>query len=90
MIKNMATELNFSKMFLICLKFICLGFFAEIGKEALKGYLGQYYSNLNPTASAEQVQNFVTSQLGEYAYATGGIVKYAKGTDRDQQTMELK
>jgi hypothetical protein len=58
--------------------------------EALKGYLGQYYSNLNPTASAEQVQNFVTSQLGEYAYATGGRVKYAKGTDRDQQTMELK
>jgi hypothetical protein len=58
--------------------------------EALKGYLGQYYSNLNPTASAEQVQNFVTSQLGEYSYATGGRVKYAKGTDRDQQTMELK
>jgi hypothetical protein len=58
--------------------------------EALKGYLGQYYSNLNPTASAEQVQNFVTSQLSEYAYATGGRVKYAKGTDRDQQTMELK
>jgi hypothetical protein len=58
--------------------------------EALKGYLGQYYSNLNPTASAEQVQKFVNSQLGEYAYATGGRVKYAKGTDRDQQTMELK
>jgi hypothetical protein len=58
--------------------------------EALKGYLGQYYSNLNPTASAEQVQNFVTSQLSEYAYATGGRVKYAKGTDRNQQTMELK
>ena len=58
--------------------------------EALKGYLAQYYSNLNPTASAEQVQKFVNSQLGEYAYATGGRVKYAKGTDRDQQTMELK
>jgi len=58
--------------------------------EALKGYLAQYYSNLNPTASSEQVQKFVNSQLGEYAYATGGRVKYAKGTDRDQQTMELK
>ena len=58
--------------------------------EALKGYLAQYYSNLNPTASAEQVQKFVNSQLGEYSYATGGRVKYAKGTDRDQQTMELK
>jgi hypothetical protein len=58
--------------------------------EALKGYLGQYYSNLNPTASAEQVQKFVNSQLGEYSYAVGGRVKYAKGTDRDQQTMELK
>jgi hypothetical protein len=43
--------------------------------EALKGYLSQYYSNLNPTASAEQVQNFVTSQLGEYAYAVGGRVR---------------
>ena len=43
MIKNMATELNFFKMFLICLKFICLGFFAEIGKEALKGYFEGLY-----------------------------------------------
>jgi hypothetical protein len=58
--------------------------------EALKGYLGQYYSNLNPTASAEQVQNFVTSQLGEYAYATGGRVKYAKGTDKRSTNYGIK
>jgi hypothetical protein len=60
--------------------------------EALKGYLRQYYVNLNPEVKnkPELVEKFVNSQLGEYAYATGGRVKYAKGTDRDQQTMELK
>jgi len=55
--------------------------------EALKGYLAQYYSNLNPTASAEQVQNFVTSQLGEYAYAVGGRVKYSEGSSDDDDEM---
>jgi hypothetical protein len=60
--------------------------------EALKTYLRQYYVNLNPELKnqPEKVEAFVNSQLGEYAYATGGRVKYAKGTDRDQQTMELK
>jgi len=60
--------------------------------EALKTYLRQYYVNLNPELKnqPEKVESFVNSQLGEYAYATGGRVKYAKGTDRDQQTMELK
>jgi hypothetical protein len=60
--------------------------------EALKGYLRQYYVNLNPEVKnqPEKVEAFVNSQLGEYSYATGGRVKYAKGTDRDQQTMELK
>ena len=60
--------------------------------EALKTYLRQYYVNLNPEVKnkPELVEKFVNSQLGEYAYATGGRVKYAKGTDRDQQTMELK
>jgi hypothetical protein len=60
--------------------------------EALKGYLRQYYVNLNPEVKnkPELVEKFVNSQLGEYSYATGGRVKYAKGTDRDQQTMELK
>ena len=52
--------------------------------EALKGYLAQYYSNLNPTASAEQVQNFVTSQLGEYAYAVGGRVGYSEGSSDEE------
>ena len=55
--------------------------------EALKGYLAQYYSNLNPTASAEQVQNFVTSQLGEYAYAVGGRVGYSEGSSDDDDEM---
>jgi hypothetical protein len=60
--------------------------------EALKTYLRQYYVNLNPEVKnkPELVEKFVNSQLGEYSYATGGRVKYAKGTDRDQQTMELK
>jgi len=60
--------------------------------EALKTYLRQYYVNLNPELKnqPEKVEAFVNSQLGEYSYATGGRVKYAKGTDRDQQTMELK
>ena len=56
--------------------------------EALKGYLAQYYSNLNPTASAEQVQNFVTSQLGEYAYAVGGRVGYSEGSS-DEEDNEM-
>ena len=60
--------------------------------EALKTYLRQYYVNLNPELKnqPEKVEAFVNSQLGEYSYAVGGRVKYAKGTDRDQQTMELK
>ena len=60
--------------------------------EALKTYLRQYYVNLNPELKnqPEKVEAFVNSQLSEYAYATGGRVKYAKGTDRDQQTTELK
>jgi len=59
---------------------------------ALKTYLRQYYTNLNPELKnqPEKVEAFVNSQVGEYSYATGGRVKYAKGTNRDQQTMELK
>jgi hypothetical protein len=49
--------------------------------EALKTYLRQYYVNLNPEVKnkPELVEKFVNSQLGEYAYATGGRVKYAMG-----------
>jgi hypothetical protein len=35
--------------------------------------------NLNPNASQQEVENFVTSQIGEYAYAVGGRVGYAMG-----------
>ena len=47
--------------------------------ESLKPYLRQYYMNLNPNASQQEVENFVTSQIGEYAYAVGGRVGYAMG-----------
>jgi hypothetical protein len=49
--------------------------------EALKGYLRQYYMNLNPQASEQDIQSFVTQQVGEYAYAVGGRVGYEEGTD---------
>ena len=50
--------------------------------EALKIYLRQYYTNLNPELKnrPEQVESFVQSQLGEYSYATGGRVNYNQGS----------
>jgi len=48
---------------------------------ALKTYLRQYYTNLNPELinKPEMVEKFVQSQIGEYAYAVGGRVGYAMG-----------
>ena len=46
--------------------------------ETLKVYLRDYYTNLNPNASSEEVEAFVKTNTAEY-YATGGRVGYAIG-----------
>jgi len=47
--------------------------------EALKQYLAQYYSNLNTTATQDEVNKFVATNTSEYAM--GGRVKYASGSE---------
>ncbi|MDC3263780.1 hypothetical protein OAU51_00475 [Porticoccaceae bacterium] len=51
----------------------------------VKQYIKQYYKNINPDASDEEVETFATSQLGEYAakqdLADGGRVGLADGTN---------
>jgi hypothetical protein len=54
---------------------------------ALKSYLTQYYTNLNPELrqSPEKVEQFVNSQIAEYnqgrgGYAMGGRMQYGDGT----------
>jgi len=51
-------------------------------KDALKAYLKQYYTNVNPELSAhpEQIDEWVESQITEY-YSDGGRVGYAYGSD---------
>ena len=46
--------------------------------ETLKVYLRDYYTKLNPKASSEEIDAFVTTNTSEY-YATGGRVGYAIG-----------
>ena len=62
--------------------------------EVVTNYLTDYYKQVNPDATDEEVADFVARNTSEYrtsdTFAYGGRVKYAKGTDRDQQTMELK
>jgi hypothetical protein len=62
--------------------------------EVVTNYLTDYYKQVNPDATNEEVADFVARNTSEYrtsdTFAYGGRVKYAKGTDRDQQTMELK
>ena len=54
---------------------------------ALKSYLTQYYTNLNPELrnQPEKVEEFVNSQIAEYnegrgGYAMGGRMQYSDGT----------
>ena len=54
---------------------------------ALKSYLSQYYTNLNPELrnQPEKVEQFVNSQIAEYnqgrgGYAMGGRMNYSEGT----------
>ena len=67
--------------------------------QALTPQLRKNWQSLNPMKEGESPQEyqaredaFVLRATGEYgtSFNTGGRVKYAKGTDRDQQTMELK
>jgi len=50
--------------------------------ESLKSYLAQGYKQLNPDASPEQVQAFVTANTTEYA-ANGGRIGFADGMPRE-------
>ena len=51
-------------------------------KTAVSGYLRRYYSNLNPTASATDVEAFVQRNLVDYK-AEGGRIGYAEGTPQE-------
>ena len=48
-------------------------------KDKLSVYLKEYFTKLNPNASDEEVEGFVTTNRSEYA--TGGRVGFASGTD---------
>lgn len=49
----------------------------------VKNYIAQYYKNINPDATDEEVETFASSQLGEYAakqdLADGGRVGFEEG-----------
>jgi hypothetical protein len=49
----------------------------------VKNYIAQYYKNINPDATEEEVEAFASSQLGEYAakqdLADGGRVGFEEG-----------
>ena len=49
----------------------------------VKNYIAQYYKNINPDATDEEVEEFASSQLGEYAakqdLANGGRVGFEEG-----------
>ena len=47
---------------------------------ALRGYLSQYYRNLNQNASDTEVNEFVESNMTEYK-ADGGRIGYAEGSE---------
>jgi len=48
--------------------------------EALRGYLSQYYRNLNKNATDQEVNEFVESNMTEYK-ADGGRIGYDDGTN---------
>ncbi len=52
--------------------------------EKLKGYLRMYYTNLNPNAGSEEIEEFVATNSGDYTaglggYAEGGRIGFADG-----------
>ena len=49
----------------------------------LQGYLRRYYGNLNPRASAEEIEEFVRTNSAE-----GGRIGYARGDTAEQNAMQ--
>ena len=52
--------------------------------EKLKSYLRMYYTNLNPNAGSEEIEEFVATNAGDYTaglggYAEGGRIGFADG-----------
>jgi len=58
--------------------------------KALRGYLAQYYSNLNPSANPREVDAFVETNMSEYStpFATGGRAGFADGNEARTLTYE--
>jgi len=55
--------------------------------EKLSNYLGQYYKNLNPSASPQDVANFVRVNTMEYR-SNGGRIGYAMGDRAEDNAMQ--
>jgi len=54
----------------------------------LKPYLEKYYKNVNPTASDEDLEEFLTTNLSEYGEGgakDGGLIGYAEGGEVDEE-----
>ena len=54
----------------------------------LKPYLSKYYKNVNPTASDEDLEEFLTTNLSEYGEGgakDGGLIGYAEGGEVDEE-----
>jgi len=57
----------------------------------LKPYLAKYYKNANPTASDEDLQDFLTTNLSEYGEGgakDGGLIGYQEGGPVDEDVIE--
>ena len=57
----------------------------------LKPYLEKYYKNVNPTASDEDLEEFLTTNLSEYGEGgakDGGLIGYADGGEVDEAEIE--
>ena len=57
---------------------------------ALRGYLADYYSKLNPSANPREVDAFVETNMSEYStpFATGGRAGFADGNEARTLTYE--
>ena len=59
---------------------------AKRDPDKLRIYLKDYYSKLNPNASGEEIEQFVETNVSEYA--TGGRVGFAEGMNMKMASME--
>ena len=55
--------------------------------DKLRVYLKDYFTKLNPKASSSEVEDFVETNVSEYA--TGGRVGFSEGGDYDSEFMKL-